>query len=200
MLGGITDIPLLGKESLIDPSNTNGGIVIVGSHVNKTTKQLESLMESKVPIQFVEFNVETVLTKTELAKEKSKILSIAENSLRSGKTTAIYTSRKLLQENNLDKEKQLALSVRISDALTEIAGTLSIQPSFIIAKGGITSSDIGTKALKVHRATVMGQIKPGISVWMTGAESTYPNMPYIIFPGNVGEVSTLREIVEELSN
>ncbi len=27
----------------------------------------------------------------------------------------------------------------------------------------------------------MGQIKPGIPVWMTGKESKFPNMPYIIF-------------------
>lgn len=44
----------------------------------------------------------------------------------------------------------------------------------------------------------MGQIKPGIPVWMTGKESKFPNMPYIIFPGNVGEISTLRESVEIL--
>ena len=44
----------------------------------------------------------------------------------------------------------------------------------------------------------MGQIKPGIPVWMTGGESKFPNMPYVIFPGNVGEVVTLREAVEIL--
>ena len=44
----------------------------------------------------------------------------------------------------------------------------------------------------------MGQIKPGIPVWMTGDESKFPYMPYVIFPGNVGEVTTLREAVEVL--
>ena len=73
-----------------------------------------------------------------------------------------------------------------------------MRPAFIIAKGGITSSDVGTKALRVRRATVMGQVSPGIPVWMTGAESKFPEMPYIIFPGNVGEVTTLREVVEML--
>jgi uncharacterized protein YgbK (DUF1537 family) len=33
---------------------------------------------------------------------------------------------------------------------------------------------------------------------MTGAESKFPGMPYIIFPGNVGDDNTLRNIVEEL--
>ena len=45
----------------------------------------------------------------------------------------------------------------------------------------------------------MGQIKPGIPVWMTGTESKFPQMPYIIFPGNVGEIDTLKEIVDLLS-
>jgi uncharacterized protein YgbK (DUF1537 family) len=45
---------------------------------------------------------------------------------------------------------------------------------------------------------VMGQVRPGIPVWMTGAESKFPEMPFIIFPGNVGEVTTLREVVEML--
>ena len=68
------------------------------------------------------------------------------------------------------------------------------------AKGGITFSGIGTKALKVRRALVMGQIRPGIPVWQTGAESRFPDLPYIIFPGNVGEADSLRIIVEKLSD
>ena len=42
-------------------SNTNGGIIIVGSHVKKTTAQLESLQESDRSICFLEFNQHLVL-------------------------------------------------------------------------------------------------------------------------------------------
>ena len=75
---------------------------------------------------------------------------------------------------------------------------LEVTPAFIIAKGGITSSDIGTKALRVKRAQVLGQIRPGVPVWRIGEESKFPGLPYVIFPGNVGEVTTLREAVELL--
>jgi len=68
----------------------------------------------------------------------------------------------------------------------------------VVAKGGITSSDVGTKALRVKRANVLGQIWPGIPVWQTGAESKFPQIPYVIFPGNVGQENTLREVVEIL--
>lgn len=88
------------------------------------------------------------------------------------------------------------MSVRISDAVQSLVGKLQITPQFVIAKGGITSSDIGTKALKVKKANVLGQIKPGIPVWQTGEESKFPQIPYVIFPGNVGEDTTLKETVE----
>ena len=70
--------------------------------------------------------------------------------------------------------------------------------AFVVAKGGITSSDVGTKALKVKRARVLGQIRPGIPVWQTGEESRFPGVAYVIFPGNVGTETTLREAVEIL--
>lgn len=76
---------------------------------------------------------------------------------------------------------------------------LKTEPAFILAKGGITSSDIGTKALKVEAARVMGQICPGIPVWRTGMESKFPGIPYVIFPGNVGEVDTLEKTVRVLT-
>ena len=89
-------------------------------------------------------------------------------------------------------------SIAISDALQSCVGRLTASPAFVVAKGGITSSDVGVKALRVKCAKVLGQIRPGIPVWQTGAESLFPGTPYIIFPGNVGEVPTLREAVEIL--
>ena len=196
ILGGVEDIPLLTRDRLVSGENRNGGIIVVGSHVRKTTGQLEALKQSRLPVSFLEFNVDCVSAPGGAEKEKERVSALAEPLLRSGKTVAVYTSRGLLQVP--DPEKQLALSVGISDALTGIIRDLQVRPSFIVAKGGITSSDIGTKGLKVHRATVMGQIRPGIPVWMTDEGSRFPGLPYIIFPGNVGDESTLKEIAEEL--
>ena len=77
-------------------------------------------------------------------------------------------------------------------------GKLPVRPSFIVAKGGITSSDVGVKALRVRKALVKGQIRPGIPVWQTGEESTFPGLPYVIFPGNVGAEDDLYRIAETL--
>ncbi|MCI8342548.1 MAG: hydroxyacid dehydrogenase [Firmicutes bacterium] len=198
VLGGVGDKALLTKDELVEAGNVNGGIVLIGSHVKKTTAQFEELKNCKYPLEFIEFHAGRVLEEGGLKDEVAKVVAKAEELIGSGKSVVVYTSRELVKLDTDDKDKILEASVAISDAVTSVIGNLNIKPNFIIAKGGITSSDVGTKALKVRRATVMGQIKPGIPVWMTGAESKFPNMPYVIFPGNVGEVTTLKEAVETL--
>ena len=197
VMGRISDQPLLGREQL-EGDTKNGGIVLIGSHVKKTTDQLNCLKELDGQADFMEFQVNTVFGENGLEKEVERTVKAAEEKILSGRTVVIYTSRQLLAPENMTPEEKLQISVKISNAVTSIIGKLSVKPKFIIAKGGITSSDVGTKALRVKKARVMGQVKKGIPVWMTGEESKFPGMPYIIFPGNVGEVSTLKEIVEEL--
>ena len=197
VMGRISDQPLLGRAQL-EGDTKNGGIVLIGSHVKKTTDQLNCLKELDGQADFMEFQVNTVFEENGLKKEVERTVKAAEEKILSGRTVVIYTSRQLLAPENMTPEEKLHISVKISNAVTSIIGKLSVKPKFIIAKGGITSSDVGTKALRVKKARVMGQVKKGIPVWMTGEESKFPGMPYIIFPGNVGEVSTLKEIVEEL--
>lgn len=197
VMGRISDQPLLGRAQL-EGDTKNGGIVLIGSHVKKTTDQLNCLKKLDGQADFMEFQVNTVFEENGLEKEVERTVKAAEEKILSGRTVVIYTSRQLLAPENMTPEEKLHISVKISNAVTSIIGKLSVKPKFIIAKGGITSSDVGTKALRVKKARVIGQVKKGIPVWMTGEESKFPGMPYIIFPGNVGEVSTLKEIVEEL--
>ena len=109
-----------------------------------------------------------------------------------------YTRRRLLTVGNDTPEAALVRSVRISDALQSVVINLRTRPAFVIAKGGITSSDVGTKVLGVKRAKVLGQIRPGIPVWQTGEESRFPGVAYVIFPENVDETGTLAEAAEIL--
>lgn len=195
--GAVSDRPLLSREEMVAGDRKTGGIIVVGSHTKKTTSQLEEL--KAVPgIRFLEFNSDLVLDEEKFQEEIQSVVRREEELLEQGVTVAVYTKRKLLSLENDSPEAALTRSVKISDAVQSLVGGLKVTSGFVVAKGGITSSDVGTKALKVKKATVLGQVRPGIPVWRTGAESRFPGIPYVIFPGNVGEAETLKETVEIL--
>lgn len=196
VVGGVNDIPLLTAADMVKDNNKNGGIIVVGSHTKKTTSQLEELRKVD-GLEFIEFQSNLVL-EDKLDEEVDRVVALSEKLIMEGKTVVCYTNRTLLTVENDTPEAALRRSVKISDGVQALVGNLKVTPSFVIAKGGITSSDVGVKALKVKQALVLGQIRPGIPVWQTGSESRFPGIPYVIFPGNVGEIETLREAVEIL--
>ena len=198
VMGGVTDQPLLTRKQMVVKETKNGGIIVVGSHTNKTTAQVEEL-KKLTDIEFIEMDATLVKDEKAFAAEVDRCLKKEEECIRAGKTVCCYTTRALITADTGNKEDELRLSVRISDAVQSLVGRLSVTPAFVIAKGGITSSDVGVKALAVKQANVLGQIRPGIPVWQTGEESKFPLTPYVIFPGNVGEAETLREAVEILT-
>ncbi|PCK18916.1 hydroxyacid dehydrogenase [Bacillus pumilus] len=197
VLGGIHDQALLTRNDLIQEESQHGGLIMIGSHVKKTTEQLRALQQNE-EMAFIEFNTHLVLDPEAFQEEIDRVIQQTETLLTSGQSVAVYTRRERLDLGDDRQEEELKLSVQISNAVTSIIQRLTIRPKYLIAKGGITSSDIGTRGLSVKRATVAGQIKPGIPVWQTGDESKFPFISYVIFPGNVGSKDTLKEAVEIL--
>lgn len=191
---GIPARPLLRRADLLGPdAPAVPGLVIAGSHVQRSTEQLMRLLELP-KTHGIEVSVRDILeggTSRDAALRRAQ--SLAEDALRQGNTAIIFTSRQV--ERGSD---QLGISRAISAALVAIVRGITANPGFIVGKGGITSSDIGTQALGVRRALVLGQIRPGVPVWRLGPETRFPGLPYIVFPGNVGGPSTLAEIVAEL--
>ena len=196
-LGNISDRPLLRREEMVTGESRHGGIIVVGSHTKKTTAQLEAL-EGVEGIEFIEMNSDLVLTPGALEEEAAALTARCSQLIAQGRTCCVSTKRALLTVENDTPEEALLRSVRISDAVQSCVAGLTATPAFVVAKGGITSSDVGVKALRTRRAWVLGQIRPGIPVWRTDEASRFPGVPYVIFPGNVGEESTLREAVELL--
>lgn len=199
VMGGVPDKPLLTRTDMVVNPTDLGGVVVVGSHTQKTTAQLTELL--KLPqVEGVEFNSDLVLEGDDaFYAEVDRCVKREEKIIRSGKTAVCYTKRKLLSLEGDTKESALLRSVKISDGVQNLVGRLTVTPAFVMAKGGITSSDVGVKALKVKRANVLGQIQPSVPVWQTGPESRFPQIPYIIFPGNTGDVDTLRKSVDILT-
>ncbi len=194
---GIGAKPLLSREELLGPDAPEParGVVIVGSHVRRTTEQLERLL-SLEDVKGIEVAVPELLGGTgAFERETARVSRIAVETMASGQTPVIFTSRRVERPAGMD---ELIVARTVSDALVAIVRGLEESPDFVVGKGGITSSDVGTRGLGAERAIVIGQVRPGVPVWRLGKESRYPGLPYVVFPGNVGEQETLADIVRAL--
>jgi uncharacterized protein YgbK (DUF1537 family) len=191
---GLASRPLLNGADLHLPS-LGGGLVVVGSYVPKTSGQLAALL-ARPDVRRVEVSVAALLS-DHGRHEIDAAVRMAEEALQSGHDIVIYTSRELVA--GADAASSLAIGRRVSAGLSAVVRAITTQPRYLIAKGGITSSDVATKGLDVMRAMVLGQVLPGVPVWQLGPESRHPGMVYIVFPGNVGGPEALAEIVTALS-
>ncbi len=190
---GLPARPLLSADDLALPAS-GGGLFVVGSYVPKTTTQLAALL-AQPQIVPVEVDVAALLDERRSATLAAAIRAI-DAALAAGETVAVFTSRKLVTVD--DHAGSLSIGRRVSDGLIEIVQKIAVRPRYLVAKGGITSSDTATAGLGVVRATVAGQILPGVPVWRTGGESRHPGLAYVVFPGNVGGDDALVEVVRRL--
>jgi uncharacterized protein YgbK (DUF1537 family) len=179
---GLPTRPLLMAEEM-GLSGDGGGLFVVGSYVPKTTAQVQELL-SQPGIKAVEVNVAQLLDAASRASAIDAAQSAVSAALAAGQDVVLYTSRGLVTGD--DAAGSLAIGQQVSSALVAVVAGLATRPRFLVAKGGITSSDIATQALQVRRALVIGQILPGVPVWRLGDESRMPGLAYVIFPGNVG--------------
>ena len=195
---GIAPHPLLTARDVLAPSPTNerpAGLVVAGSYVPKTTAQLEALIQ-QLAVRPVEIQVERLLDKTSRADEIERARGAVNEQLAAGRDTVLYTSRQLVSRDGA--EQNLAIGAVVSESLVAVVQGLQTRPAYLLAKGGITSSDLATHGLGIRRAQVLGQILPGVPVWQAGPESRYPGLPYIVFPGNVGGPDALVSIIRAL--
>jgi uncharacterized protein YgbK (DUF1537 family) len=197
--GGIEDRGLLTSRELFPrgASTDVGGLIIVGSHVQKTTDQLQFARRLDKLIG-IELSVLSILNPRTRQKEIESVSSQAEKAILAGHDVIVFTSRRLV--TGTSDEENVQIGQQVSDALVQVVRELGGKPRFVVAKGGITSSDIGTKALSVTRAMVPGQILPGIPVWLLGEGSRFPGIPFVIFPGNVGTPDSLAQVITLLRN
>jgi uncharacterized protein YgbK (DUF1537 family) len=184
---------LTAKEVL--SADKAGGLIVIGSHVPCSSEQLSHLL-ANTDIHEIELNVKRILAPAARDSQISRIVRFADGALSQCKDVVVYTSRELITSD--DDLGSLSVGSAVSEALVEIVGSISAPLRYLIAKGGITSSDIATKALAIGRAHVLGQILPGVPVWRCGPESRFPGMPYVVFPGNVGSADAITTVFRSL--
>ncbi|KAJ5819192.1 hypothetical protein N7474_004783 [Penicillium riverlandense] len=203
-LGIRSKAPISAAELHLPSPRQTGALIVAGSYVPKTTAQLKVLAERRGPagtdeLAIIEMNVTELIAGPEsAAKVIERVVRETESFLGKGKDTLVMTSRDLVTGG--DEVESLRIGALVAEALVAILQRVEVRPRYIIAKGGITSSDAATKGLNVKRATVLGQAAPGVPLWRCDEPSSrHRGVPFVVFPGNVGGEETLCELVEAWS-
>lgn len=189
--GGIDDRPLLTAHDLA--REPGPGLVVIGSYVAKTSRQLDALLNSGLACG-VELRIERLLEESTRTREVTRLIEWVDGRLSSGESAAVYTSRDVLDRGG----DFLGVGKLIVASLCEVVAGLRVRPSFVLAKGGITSTEVARSGLGVSGASVLGQVLPAVSVWRLGPEARWPGVPYIVFPGNVGDDESVLDAVKIL--
>lgn len=174
------------------------GVVIVGSHVQKTTEQLTALLQMP-NVAAVEVPVADLLAGTTDADLGVQITAQIAQHHQEGKTAVVYTSRQEL--TFADVATRLDFGQRVSALLMAIVQQLPADIGFLISKGGITSNDVVSTGLALPTARLLGQILAGCSVIRTPEDHPrFPNLPVVLFPGNVGDAQALATVYARLAD
>jgi uncharacterized protein YgbK (DUF1537 family) len=173
------------------------GLVVVGSHVGLTSRQVAVARQSsglvEVPLD-VSRATDPVDRDGYVADTTRRVVAAMADS-----DVVLVTSRTLMLGNGADDNVKIAST--ISGALTRVTrGALTAKPVWVVAKGGITAHDVAVQGLGIRRARVLGQLLPGmVSVLRpVDADEAAVGTPYVVFAGNVGDENTLSHVVSVL--
>ncbi|RSL76857.1 hypothetical protein BHE90_004951 [Fusarium euwallaceae] len=197
---GIQPLTLKDLGVFTDTPNSPGGLIVAGSYVPKTTAQLAVLRERRGDkISVIELDVGELIASVEAADAVVKAAAEqASAKITEGHDVLVMTSRSLIK--GIDALDSLRIGSKVAKALVQLVEAINVRPRYLIAKGGITSSDAATKGLKMRRAKILGQAAPGVPLWRCDEEtSRHRGVPYVVFPGNVGSDQTLADVVEAWS-
>ncbi len=175
-----------------------GGLIVVGSHVGVTTRQLKVLTERHSAARIVEIDVEELLGDNAEAHLDRTVDTVVD-ALHGG-DVIVHTSRLLIKTD--DAAASLRIARTVSAAVVAVVNrTLkTFPPRFVIAKGGITSSDVAAHGLEIRHGIVRGPMLPGIVSLWEPVDGPAKGIPYIVFAGNVGDDESLAEVTRKLSN
>jgi uncharacterized protein YgbK (DUF1537 family) len=179
------------------------GVIVIGSHVAKTSAQLAYLQQhtdvESILIDVEKLNVCNTHWEEIVAPIADDILAKIQAAHDNGRTVAIYTSRAELQFPT--QAERIAFGVRVSAFLMTLVQRLPRTIGFLISKGGITSNDVLSTGLNLKQSRVLGQILTGCSVVRCPEDhERYPDLPVVIFPGNVGDETALAKAYNILTS
>jgi uncharacterized protein YgbK (DUF1537 family) len=173
------------------------GLIVVGSHVALTSRQLTAA-RARGGLAEVELDVGAV---TEPARRDAHVAAVARHvtDALGGSDVLLMTTRALAR--GADAADSLRIARAVSAAVVEVVRSArAARPAWVIAKGGITSHDVAARGLGIRRADVLGQMQTGIVSVLRPIEAAPEavGIPYVVFPGNVGDETTLAYVIDVL--
>jgi uncharacterized protein YgbK (DUF1537 family) len=174
----------------VDPPSRDGGLLVVcGSWVPASTRQLAALLEAH-PGTLVEADVEA-LASSEPGTEIARAATEASRLLQERALAVLATPRvRPAGTETFEAGQRIALNLARTAGAVEGAG-------LVVAKGGITAHVTARDGLRAHGGLVLGPLVDGVALWrLSTGEGRL--LPYVVFPGNVGGDGTLREVVDLL--
>lgn len=175
------------------------GVVIVGSHVQKTTEQLQCLLQAPGTVG-IEVEVTRLLPDHADAYQTllREVVQAVHRVHAASQTAVVFTSRQELAF--ADVPTRLKFGELVSSFLMDIVHQLPTDIGYLISKGGITSNDTLSKGLGLKTARLLGQVMAGCSMVRTAPDHPqFPGLPVVLFPGNVGDVDALATVYQRLS-
>ena len=173
------------------------GLVVVGSHVGLTNRQVAEARE-RGGLSEVELDVVAIADSARRDAHVADVTRLVASTLEHA-DVLLFTSRSLLR--GPDAAASLEIARQVSTAVIEVVrGAVAAKPAWVIAKGGITSHDVAVRGLGIRRATVLGQLLPGLVSVLRPIDATpeVVGTPYVVFAGNVGDETTLAYVIDLL--
>ena len=209
-LAGLAGREPLQAADIWPAGRTRGhGLVVVGSHVGLTSDQV-AFARARGGLVEIELDVTRVVGLGQYMPAIGQYGPgtgdyVAAIGARAGAELAhanvlVSTSRALVR--GADGEASLQIARDVSAAMADVVrAAIKAKPSWVVAKGGITSHDVAVRGLGIRRAEVLGQLFPGmVSVFRPLEAATEAvGVPYVVFAGNVGDEHTLADVIDLLS-
>ena len=185
--------PVSARELGAQQPTAGHGLVIVGSHVELTSRQV-SAARRLGRMEEIELDVERVDDADYVGGVSESVATALERT-----DVLVLTSRVL--RRGTDAEASLAIARKVSDALVQIVRQARhSRPAWVVAKGGITSHDVAAGGLEIRRAEVIGQLQPGVITVLRPLDAAPEaiGVPFVVFAGNVGDEGALAFVIDRL--
>ncbi len=171
------------------------GLIIVGSHVQLATDQLEVLMKDnsceglEIPVSKLADMFALEDSQEEILKLEKILLSKIDDILDVKKVPVLYTTREEIKFSSCSRRMNFGLE--LAEFMAILVGKINNKFGYIISKGGITTQLLLQKGLNFNQVDLKGQILPGLSI--VKSTSNQYDLPVVTFPGNLGDEKTLLE-------